>query len=168
VKGQFYAFAEKPEFKITNFMTSTPASPVSAGKSPYLLIFREASAEAYKGLSAEQRQRLFAEWYAWYDRLAAAGKLIHGHPLEDGGRMISARNGRVMDGPFVESKEVIGGYFFLMVENEAEAVDIAKQCPTLRHDIGLTVEVRRVAGLCPVLSETPGAEARAKKVQALS
>ena len=149
-------------------MITTPAPRVSDGKSPYLLLFRDVSTETYKTLSAEQRQQLFSEWYAWYDRLVTQGKLIHGHPLEEGGRVVSARNGRVMDGPFVEAKEVVGGYFFLAVESEAEAVEIAKQCPTLKHDLGLTVEVRPVAGLCPVLSATPAGEERAKKLAGTS
>jgi hypothetical protein len=143
-------------------MISTSASAIPAGKSPYLLLFRDVSTEAYKTLSAEQRQQLFTQWYAWYDRLAAQGKLIHGHPLEEGGRVVSARNGRVMDGPFIEAKEVVGGYFFLAVDNIEEAVEIAKQCPTLGHNLGLTVEVRPVAGLCPVLSATPAGEERSK------
>ncbi|ATC63126.1 hypothetical protein CMV30_03670 [Nibricoccus aquaticus] len=142
--------------------TTLAASAIPAGKSPFMLIFKDASTEAYRGLSPEQRQLLFKEWYAWYDRLAAQGKLIHGHPLEEGGRVVANRNGRVVDGPFVEGKEVVGGYFFLAVDNEAEAVEIAKQCPTLSHAIGLTVEVRPVAGLCPVLSATPAGEERAK------
>lgn len=147
-------------------MITTPSPRALQGKTPYLLLFRDASTEIYRGLSPEQRQKLFGEWYAWYDRLAAQGKLLSGHPLEEGGRVVSARNGRVVDGPFVEGKEVVGGYFFLMVEDEAEAVEIAKQCPTLKHEIGLTVEVRPVAALCPVLSETPAGEERAKKLAA--
>jgi hypothetical protein len=141
--------------------TTLPASAIPAGKSPFMLLFRDTSTEMYKGLSPEQRQLLFKQWYAWYDRLAGQGKLIHGHPLEEGGRVVSGRNGRVVDGPFTEAKEVVGGYFFLAVDNIEEAVEIAKQCPTLQQDIGLTVEVRQVAGLCPVLSATPAGEERA-------
>jgi len=131
-----------------------------------MLLFKDVSTDTYKGLSPEQSQRLFTQWYDWYERLAAAGKLAHGHPLESGGRVVSARGGRVMDGPFVEAKEVVGGYFYLTVATLEEAVEIAKQCPTLQHDIGLTVEVRPVAGLCPVLSATAEEETRAKKIVA--
>lgn len=142
--------------------TTLAASAIPAGKSPFLLLFKDASTDAYRALSPEQRELLFKQWYAWYDRLAAEGKLIHGHPLEEGGRVVSNRSGRVVDAPFIEGKEVVGGYFFVAVDNEAEAVEIAKQCPTLNHPIGLTVEVRPVAGLCPVLSATPAGEERAK------
>jgi hypothetical protein len=146
--------------------SSRYAAALPAGKSPYMLLFRDASSSIYKTLSSEQRQQLFTQWYAWYDRLAAEGKLIHGHPLEEGGRVVSARNGRVTDGPFTEAKEVVGGYFFLAVNSLEEAVAIAKECPTLKHEIGLTVEVRLVAGMCPVLVETPGAANGVEKAQA--
>ena len=129
--------------------TTVPHTPNVA--SPYLLIFRDSHLDAYKTMSAEQRQLLLKQWYDWYDGLAAAGKLRHGHPLEPGGRLVSATGGRVTDGPFVEGKEVVGGYFLLTVKSLDEAVEIAKQCPTLRLGLGLTVEIRPVADICPVL-----------------
>lgn len=120
-----------------------------ATNNPYLLIFRETSPDAYKSLSPEQRQQLLDRWNAWYDGLAAAGKVQHGHPLEPEGRIVSARGERVVDGPFAEAKEAIGGYFFLTVPSIEEATEIAKQCPSL--SFGLTVEVRPVAEFCATL-----------------
>jgi Uncharacterized protein conserved in bacteria len=120
-----------------------------ATNNPYLLIFRETSPDAYKSLSPEQRQQLLDRWNAWYDGLAAAGKVQHGHPLEPEGRIVSARGERVVDGPFAEAKEAIGGYFFLTVPSIEEATEIAKQCPSL--SLGLTVEVRPVAEFCATL-----------------
>jgi len=118
--------------------------------SPYLLIFRESSPDVYQAMSAEQRQQLMQQWNAWYDGLAAQGKVEHGHPLEPAGRVVSgARGQRVVDGPFAEAKEAIGGYFFLTVASLDEATEIAKRCPSLEH--GLIVEVRPVAAACPGL-----------------
>jgi hypothetical protein len=118
-----------------------------------MLIFRESSPETYKAMSPEQRQQLLKQWNDWYDGLAAQGKVKHGHPLEPEGRVVSgARGERVVDGPFAEGKEAIGGFFFLTVGSLDEAVAIAKQCPSLRY--GLIVEVRPVAESCPALSPT--------------
>lgn len=118
--------------------------------SAYLLIFRGAAASArYEAMSPEDRAQLLQQWTAWYDDLAAKGKLQHGRPLEPEGRVISAVGGRIIDGPFAESKEAIGGYFMLTVDSLDEATEIAKQCPSLRF--GLTVEVRPVASSCPSL-----------------
>jgi hypothetical protein len=58
-------------------------------------------------------------------------------------------NARVVDGPFAEAKEAIGGYFLLSVANLDEATEIAQRCPSLRH--GMSVEVRPIAEACPTL-----------------
>lgn len=112
-----------------------------------MLIFRDSSPETYKSLSSEQRERLVQQWNAWYDGLAAKGKVQHGHPLEERGRIVS--NTRVVDGPFAEAKEAVGGYFFLTVADIDEATTIAKQCPGLPY--GLSVEVRPIADKCAAL-----------------
>ncbi len=118
--------------------------------SPYLLIFRDASSTVYRDISAEERQRLMQQWNEWYDGLAATGKVQHGHPLQPQGRVVSgARGERVVDGPFAEATEGIGGYFLLTVGSFDEATTIAQQCPSLRY--GMQVEVRPVAEACAVL-----------------
>ena len=119
--------------------------------SSYLLIFRDAGAASYQTLSAEQRQGLLEQWNAWYDGLASQGKVQHGHPLEPNGRIVTAVGGRVVDGPYAEAKEGVGGYFFLTVDSLEEATEIARQCPSLRQGLPMTVEVRPVAEMCPVL-----------------
>ena len=48
----------------------------------------------------------------------------------------------VIDGPFAEAKEMIGGFFLLNCETKAEAIAIAKECPAARW---CTVEVRELA-----------------------
>jgi hypothetical protein len=126
------------------------STPVVSPSSSYLLLFRDASG-GYRRLSPEQRQHLLAQWNDWYDRLAAAGKVQHGHPLEGTGRIVSRRGHQIVDGPFVEAKETVGGYFFLSVDSLEEAVEIAKQCPSLNHDLDFDVEVRPVADTCPAL-----------------
>jgi hypothetical protein len=68
--------------------------------------------------------------------------------LPNQGQIVSGKKGHtVIDGPFVESKEAIGGYFLLHVSNEREAIEIAKHCPGLEH--GVQVEVRPVVEFCP-------------------
>jgi hypothetical protein len=119
-------------------------------KSPYLLIFRDASSDMYKAISPEQRQQLMQQWNAWYDGLAAQGKVQHGHPLEPTGRVVSGSRGeRITDGPFAESTEGIGGYFFLTVRDLEEATEIARGCPSLSY--GMSVEVRPISDACAAL-----------------
>lgn len=116
-------------------------------KSDYLLLFRGTNWD--KGLSPEQLQKVVSDWYAWFERLKAEGKCIGGHPLQNAGKIVSGKSGRaVADGPFAESKEAVGGYFYLQVRDESEAVAIARQCPGLEY--GAIVEVRPVADMCTV------------------
>jgi hypothetical protein len=111
-------------------------------KSDYLLFFRGNTWE--DTLSPEELKQVVTEWYAWYQRLAAEGKCLGGLPLLDRGKLVSGKQGRsVADGPFAESKETIAGYFHLRVANEAEAIQIAQQCPGLEYE-GFVVEVRPV------------------------
>ena len=63
------------------------------------------------------------------------------------GKIVSGKKGRIVtDGPFAESKEAIAGYVLLQVDDLDEAVEIAKECPALKH--GVTVEVRPVIEQC--------------------
>src|SRR5258708_6162099 len=119
----------------------------------YMLIFR--GTDWYQGLSAEEMQQVSDKWMAWFKGLMASGKAVAGNPLEREGKIISGKNGRVVsDGPFAESKETIGGYFLLKVNTLDDAVAIAKECPGLPY--GIRVEVRPVAGECPLVGQLRG------------
>jgi hypothetical protein len=115
----------------------------------YMLIFR--GTDWYKGLSPEEMQQVADRWMAWFNGLKEEGKCIAGNPLEREGKIVSGKNRVVSDGPFAESKETIGGYFLLKVNNLEEATVIAQQCPGLPY--GIRVEVRPVAGECPMVEE---------------
>lgn len=119
----------------------------STHASPYLLFFRNSGPETFQHLSPDQRQQLVTRWNEWYDGLAAQGKAVEGQPLELETRLVSGPGGaRVVDGPFAESKEAIGGYVKLIVSGLDEATAIAKRHPALAH--GLVIEVRQFTGNC--------------------
>lgn len=114
---------------------------------PFLLIFRESTPEVYEQMTVAERTESLDRWNAWYDGLAARGKVDHGHPLAATGRVVSGPRGeRIVDGPFSEAKEAIGGYFLLQVANLEEATSIAQECPSLAY--GMEIEVRPVAQGC--------------------
>src|SRR4029079_8768712 len=96
--------------------------------SEYLLLFNSANWD--RGLSPEQLQQTLDRFFAWFEDLKQQGKFKAGQALEREGRTVSRNGGRaVADGPFVESKEAIGGFFLLQVDDLDEAVAIAKGCP---------------------------------------
>ena len=115
--------------------------------SPYMLLFRNTGPENHQHLSPEQRQQLVVRWNAWFDELTSSGQAIEGQPLELETRVVSGAGGqRVVDGPFAEAKEAIGGYVLLMVNDLDEATAIAKRHPGL--DYGLVIEVRKLTEGC--------------------
>ncbi|HZQ48515.1 MAG TPA: YciI family protein [Verrucomicrobiae bacterium] len=126
----------------------------------YMLLFR--GTDWYKGLSPEEMQQVSDKWMRWFKRLTDQGIATAGNPLEKEGKIVSSKNGRIVsDGPFAESKETIGGYFLLKVDSMDEALAIAKECPGLPY--GIRVEVRPVAGECPMVEEVRSKAELARK-----
>ena len=92
----------------------------------------------------------FPEMGKYANELAAAGKMRGGAPLqpEEQGLRLCVRGGRreLVDGPFAETKEVIGGYFVLDAKDHAEALELAKRCPATRSGaVELYAAMREVA-----------------------
>ena len=85
------------------------------------------------------------EWAAYSRALVEAGAMVGGEALQDAhtATTVQVRDGKriVTDGPFIESKEVIGGYYVIDVANLDEALDWAARIPNARFG---TVEVRPV------------------------
>lgn len=86
-----------------------------------------------------------AEWTAYTQALAEAGAMVAGEALHgpETASTVQVRDGKriVTDGPFIESKEVIGGYYVIDVANLDEALDWAAKIPNAHFG---TVEVRPV------------------------
>lgn len=104
----------------------------------FLYLFRGGNA----GTTPEDRERSLQRWGAWIEQLSKAGKSKGGYPLERGGKVVSGTNKLVTDGPFPESKEVVGGYFIVSAKDLAEAVELSKGCPIYAE--GGAVEVRPI------------------------
>ncbi|HTL72576.1 MAG TPA: YciI family protein [bacterium] len=112
----------------------------------YLLLFH--SGEWWKDLGREELEKYLAQSNAWLEKLMTTGQAKGGQALARTGTIISGKNGRtVTDGPFAESKEVIGGYLLLDVGTFEEAVAIAKTAPMIA--LGTSVEVRPLTNECP-------------------
>ncbi len=64
------------------------------------------------------------------------------HPPSTGARIsFSGGKPNVIDGPFIEAKEVIGGYWIIQVKSKEEAIEWASRCPAADHE---TIEVRQI------------------------
>lgn len=92
--------------------------------------------------SPEKMQQHMQKWFGWVDQLKAKNLYIAGEPLTPGGKTVTGAKALVTDGPFAESKELVGGFFIIKADSIEQAVEIAKDCPDL--PIEGSVEVREV------------------------
>ena len=93
-------------------------------------------------LSPEAQQAHMQKWFAWVEKLQNEKRYVSGEALLPGGKTIRGSKKSVTDGPYAESKEVVGGYFVVNAKDLNEATEMAKACPDYALD-GI-VEVREV------------------------
>jgi hypothetical protein len=91
----------------------------------------------------EEGRQAYAEMVRYADGLKQRGLLVDAQSLRSdaSGVRLQVRDGRrtQVDGPFVETKEMLGGYFLLDCGSRDEALAIAAECPAARF---ATIEVR--------------------------
>lgn len=106
----------------------------------YMLLIRGGN-DAWANFTPEEVQLATQRYTDWTNELRASGSLVDGDRLIDGGVVVRKEAGQTkVDGPYTETKEMVGGYYFIEASDEAAATEIAKGCPGL--DYGATVEVR--------------------------
>jgi hypothetical protein len=113
--------------------------------SEFILLFRGGDTESLEQ-SPEKWQEHMQKWMQWMRELSIQGKLIGAQPLNSSGKTIKGTKKIVSDGPFLEGKEMVGGYLMLKADNYNEAVEISKGCPVLEFEDGV-VEIREIQEL---------------------
>lgn len=107
--------------------------------------------------SRDDLQAAIDAFYAWYECGLAEGRMKQGSRLQNAGKVVSRAG--VQDGPYAETKEVVGGYWFIVAESLEAAASIAAENPCLRF--GLELEIRPLeavrASAVEVTNETPPA-----------
>jgi hypothetical protein len=109
-----------------------------------LLIYGDEA--AWENLKPEQIAEVMGAYYSYTDALRASGKLVSGDELQpiSTAKTVKVGGGKtnVVDGPYVDTKESLGGYYLIDVDSEAEAVEWAAKCPGSHYGGG--IEVRPV------------------------
>jgi hypothetical protein len=107
--------------------------------SQFMLLLRQP--EAGPGPTPEELRHIMDRFGDWMNQLSAQGVLVGNNGLANNGKILRGpRGASVTDGPFAETKEIVGGYIMIRARNLDEAVETARDCPGL--DYGLAVEVR--------------------------
>src|SRR5215831_12096921 len=87
------------------------------------------------GRTPERMQEVMQKWMTWLKGLAEKGHLKdQGKPLELTGKLVKGKQKIVTDGPFAETKDVVGGYTLIEARDLNQAVELSKGCPILERD----------------------------------
>lgn len=110
----------------------------------YLLLIYENEAQ-YNDMSPEQQGAVFHEYMEFSKSLAASGRMRGGEALEPVAKAttVRVRDGKTLttDGPFAETREQLGGFYFIDAPDLDEAIQIATRIPGARTG---SIEIRPV------------------------
>ena len=110
----------------------------------YMLLLHEPPADR-TAVSPDEIEKVINEYRAWRSRLESEGRIVMGEKLKDESGRDLELNGesvRVVDGPYAEAKEVLGGFFIIRAESYDHAAELSKDCPHLIY--GSRIEIRQV------------------------
>jgi len=100
----------------------------------------------FEGMTEDEQHAMFDECFEYNDRLRANGHVATEVPLQPPETAVTLywKNGKVAttDGPYAESKEILGGYFMISAKDYDDACRVAESCPHLGY--GGRIEVRQV------------------------
>ena len=105
----------------------------------FMFIFRQPGDLVGK-VSPNEMQALTKKWMDWVSSIENRGNLVsQGNRLSTDGKVLKT-GGIITDGPFVEIREILGGFIIIKADNLDEAATLAHGCPAL--DLGGSVEIR--------------------------
>jgi hypothetical protein len=109
----------------------------------YILITTQGKphVDAWLNGSVEEKEAEIEATRAWFQEHALAGRITGGEELGWPATAKTVRKKGISDGPFAETKEMLGGFIVVEVASEAEAIEMARGWPGLAWD-GDAVEVR--------------------------
>lgn len=116
----------------------------------YMLMIFEDEAIMNRNVEAKGFEAYMAPWFSYSEEMREAGVMVDGNPLQEGAKAttVSVRNGKrtIHDGPFIDSKEQLGGYYIIDVTDLDEAIKWAEKCPASKDG---HIELRPIADLSP-------------------
>ncbi len=114
-----------------------------------LLIYNDPA--VFADSTREDGARMISDYFAFTQMIVESGEFVAGDPLQgiDSATTVRQRGGRVTttDGPFAETKEVLGGYYLVDCDGLDRALELAALIPGARTG---SVEVRPLQELAPM------------------
>ena len=114
----------------------------------FMFVYRGPMDQHESDMSPEQMQQIMEAWNQWIGQGFEAGWMIDpGDALNPDGAVLN-HDKVVSDGPFVEAKEIVGGFSIIQADDLQSASKLAEGCPAVANP-GSTIEIRELAGLAP-------------------
>ena len=126
-------------------ISSYAQSSVDGKMEKFMLVFRGGETHPQNANDSKEAMEYIQSWMTWMQGLGQKGILAGGEPLQTTGKQVNGKNKVVTDGPFMEAKEMVGGYLIVNAKDINEAVEISKGCPIFQENG--KVEVRPVQKL---------------------
>jgi hypothetical protein len=105
----------------------------------YLFLYRG----GMRANSPQDAQQVMQKWMSWFAELDRTGHLKdRGQPLDGAGKVVAGKQKTVTDGPFAETKDLVGGFSLIEAADLSAAAELSKGCPIF--DGGGSVEVRPI------------------------
>ena len=109
----------------------------------FLFVYRSGK-DSRSTMSAEETQQILQKWQTWIGEGLRKGWMLDpGDALKPEGQVVNAKK-VVTDGPFMEAKEIVGGFSIVQADSLDAATEFAKGCPVFLR--GGSVEVRPLQG----------------------
>ncbi|MFT6865300.1 MAG: hypothetical protein ACJA08_000117 [Cyclobacteriaceae bacterium] len=110
----------------------------------FLYLFRGGD-DNWANQSPEQMQAHMARWGEWMLKISQTDEPVPGLPLTPEGKVVAKRGAIITDGPYMEGKEIVGGYVLVEANDIDQAVELSKECPIF--EFGGLVEVREAMAM---------------------
>lgn len=105
----------------------------------FMFLFRGGENHAHNAQDSKAATDNMQAWMNWMQGLAQKGILVGGEPLQPTGKQVTGKKKSVTDGPFMEAKEIVGGYLIVNAKDINDAVEISRGCPIFEEDGKLEV-----------------------------
>ena len=93
----------------------------------FMFLFRGGENHADNAKDSKEAMANMQAWMTWMQGLGQKGILVGGEPLQRTGKQVNGKNKAVTDGPFMEAKEMVGGYLIVNAKDINEAVEILEE-----------------------------------------
>ncbi len=112
---------------------------------PKFMLILHTRPNNFRDASPEEIQQIVEKYNAWRENLIKTGRFVVSDKLlDEGGKVMTSSGGHVsiVDGPYSEAREVVGGYFTLKAASYEEVIELTRDCPHLSY--GGRIELRQI------------------------